>query len=188
MLKDGSNNNYSVTYQEDLLPIELPAEVPQHLTEDSLEEIYDQGYALPKAKKAKRFSKDQTDFVEEKFYAGQQSNQKFLPAMIAKMMREEKVDGKLRFGRNDWLSEEQINSLCSRIVAKLKHPDAKEEITKQEEEEVLRDMQNLSEHEEKSGLHEYVNQQCIGDNLSYCHFNVSSDCSLPQPFLLKKDG
>ena len=50
MLKDGSKNPYSITYQEDLLPIELPAEVPQHLSEDSLEEVYDQGYALPKTK------------------------------------------------------------------------------------------------------------------------------------------
>ena len=171
MLKHGSKNPYCVTYQEDLQQIELPTEVPRHLSKDSLEEVYDQGYALPKAKKAKRFSKDQTNFVEEKFFAGQQTNQKFLPAMIAKMMREEKVDGKLRFGRHDWLSEEQINSYCSRIVAKLKNPDAKE-ITKQEEEEVLRDMQNLSEHEERDGLHEYVNQS-RGDNLSNHPFEVS---------------
>ena len=171
MLNSGRKNPYCVTYQEDLAPIDLPTEIPKEFSEDSLEEIYDQGYALPKPKKAKRFSKDQLDFVEEKFYAGQETNQKFLPANIAKLMREAKVDGQPRFVRSDWLSEEQINSLCSRIVAKLKHPDTKE-ISPQQQEEVLRDMQNLSEQEAKDGLHEHVNQS-LGDNLSNHPFNVS---------------
>ena len=160
-----------MTLQEDLHPITLPDDVPQITSVDSLKETYDEGFALPKVKKIRRFTQDQLDFVEEKYFAGQASGNKLQPPVIAKLMREQKIDGKLRFQRIDWLSEEQINSLCSRFAAKLKNeknPKKKNgPIDDQQIEEARSDLQNLSELQAKEELLERVNES-LENNLKCC--------------------
>ena len=185
MLKPGQNNQYCVTYQEDLHPITLPEDVPQITSVDSLKECYDEGFALPKAKKIRRFTQDQLDFVEEKFFAGQASGNKLQPPVTAKLMREEKINGKLRFLRNDWLSEEQINSLYSRFAAKLrneKNPKKKNKpIDDQEMEEAQADLQNLSELQAKEELLDRVNES-LENSLECCPLTVSFSCFLVEVF------
>ena len=171
LLQAGRKNPYLMTHKEELQPIELPVEIPPKDTK--LEEVYDQGYALPKTRKVTRFAKEVIAFVEEKFFEGQASKQKYRPEIIEHMMQTEKINGQLRIKSADWISATQINGICSRIVAGLKDQKKKKtEISDEDEEEASADLANQAQEQIKNDLFDHL-QSTHGDGWTVHPFTVS---------------
>ena len=171
MAQASKKNPYLMTYKEELQPVELPPNIP--LLDTKLVESYEQGYALSKGRKKTTFSKEVIEFVKEKFFIGQRSNQKFRPDKIEEMMQSEKKDGKLRVPSKDWISVSQITSICSRITAKLKKGEnVEEDELEVAEEELVADLQNHIEEEDKKDVFNHLEQN-LGDNIRHHPFHVS---------------
>ena len=80
------------------------------------------GWALKATKKNTRFSKNQTQFLDEMFSLGQKTGNKQDPQTVAQQMRYAKeLDGSRRFKIEEFLSANQIKSYFSRKASKLRH-------------------------------------------------------------------
>ena len=92
-----------------LAPFELPSV-----------ELFEKGFALPKAKEKVRFKADVINYIMGIFEEGMKKGKKATPEEVVLKMRKEKVGRKLRFKSCDWLNDQQIRSLFGRFAAKVK--------------------------------------------------------------------
>ena len=78
-----------------------------------------EGWALKETRKAYRFNDTQKAYLETKFNIGQSTGRKMDPVVVAREMRRS-VDsnGKRLFKASEFLTEQQISSFFSRLVAK----------------------------------------------------------------------
>lgn len=78
-----------------------------------------QGWALKLRREVKRFNKNQTKYLDEKFDKGEKTGQKCDPEEVSQEMRRIiDIYGKRRFKEEEFLSSLQIASYFSRLVVK----------------------------------------------------------------------
>jgi len=76
------------------------------------------GWALPKSKQGKRFSLQVKTFLLEQFMIGEETGLKVTPQETSKRMRSMRDSkGKKVFGKEDWLTVQQITSYFSRLAS-----------------------------------------------------------------------
>lgn len=93
----------------------------------------DMGWALKDERKNKRFNKNQTDYLTDKFNKGQISGRKEDPFSVSEaMLYEKNEDGSRRFSYNEILSVQQITSYFSRLCRKLKLDESNSDATREE--------------------------------------------------------
>ena len=130
--KNGISHQYqSKTYQETRSTIFsteiLPAIDPIFLHGEHKENLV-KGHAIAQTRKSVTFTKEQREFLTEKFLAGVglQKHKKKRAQQVAKEMH-------LSFKRNEWLTETQIQQFFARLAAKQRSRDpTKPEFTKEE--------------------------------------------------------
>ena len=78
-----------------------------------------EGWALKETRKAYRFNDTQKAYLETKFNIGQSTGRKMDPVVVAREMRRSvHSNGKRLFKASEFLTEQQISSFFSRLVAK----------------------------------------------------------------------
>ena len=95
----------------------LPSIDPIFLNSGIKEEL-EVGHALPKERKNTHFTKEQKDFLTEKFSSGvgaKKHKRKKVPQIALEMQ--------MKFERKDWLTETQIQSFFVRLAAKQRSED-----------------------------------------------------------------
>ena len=95
----------------------LPSIDPIFLSSGIKEEL-EVGHALPKGRKNTHFTKEQKDFLTEKFSSGvgaKKHKRKKVPQIALEMQ--------MKFERKDWLTETQIQSFFVRLTAKQRSED-----------------------------------------------------------------
>ena len=93
----------------------------------------DMGWALKDERKNKRFNKNQTDYLHEKFNKGQKSGRKEDPYSVSEaMLLEKNEDGSRRFHYSEILSVQQITSYFSRLCRKLKLDESGSDAAREE--------------------------------------------------------
>ncbi len=85
--------------------------------DDSKSEALSAGWALKVSKQTKRFDHNQFGYVKSKFDEGGTTGIKWLPENLSKQMRKENIGGRPRFLPAQYLTEQQIASLFSRLAA-----------------------------------------------------------------------
>ncbi|CAC5356523.1 unnamed protein product [Mytilus coruscus] len=90
-------------------------------------------WALKDERKNKRFNKNQTDYLNEKFNKGQKSGRKEDPYSVSEaMLIEKNEDGTRRFLYSEILSVQQITSYFSRLCRKLKLDESSSDAVREE--------------------------------------------------------
>ncbi|CAG2219861.1 unnamed protein product [Mytilus edulis] len=93
----------------------------------------DMGWALKDERKNKRFNKNQTDYLHEKFNKGQKVVEKEDPYSVSEaMLLEKNEDGSRRFHYSEILSVQQITSYFSRLCRKLKLDESGSDAAREE--------------------------------------------------------
>ncbi|CAC5392141.1 unnamed protein product [Mytilus coruscus] len=93
----------------------------------------DMGWALKDERKNKRFNKNQTDYLNEKFNKGQKSGRKEDPYSVSEaMLIEKNEDGTRRFLYSEILSVQQITSYFSRLFRKLTLDESSSDAVREE--------------------------------------------------------
>ena len=111
-------------------------------------------------KEKSRFSEEVLNFVWKIFEAGKYQG-KAKPEEVVQRMRKEKVKGKLRFKRKDWLTEGQVRSLFGRFAAKQRKGEVIEKITQNSLETVTE-----AEEEEQVNYHSAVAIADIAEDIA----------------------
>ena len=109
--------------------------------------LFKMGFALPQQKEKTHFSEKVLSFLWKIFEAGKFQG-KAKPEEVVQRMKKEKVNGKLLFGRKEWLNDSQVKRLFGRFAAKQKKRDfdgqALDNVTDVEVEEEIRYQQSVN--------------------------------------------
>lgn len=91
------------------------------------------GWALKQTKKSGRLSETQKKYLNEKFSIGQQTGHKVDPLSVARDMRYARnAEGNRLFTKDEFLSEQQIQSYFSRQAGKLRHQHTEDDSSDRE--------------------------------------------------------
>ncbi|KAK3740137.1 hypothetical protein QZH41_007572 [Actinostola sp. cb2023] len=86
------------------------------------------GWALKETKKAYRFNKTQTDYLEAKFQIGEVTGNKVEASIVSKEMRRKRGrDGEKLFRVSEFLTTQQITAYFSRLAAKARRQTPEED-------------------------------------------------------------
>lgn len=107
-LEHGASTIPEMSCEEKILTIETAKVLPK-------------GWALKSTAKKKRFTENQKKYLIEVFQMGEQTGQKANPSNVSKAMRTARnSDGVRLFGKDEFLTSQQISSFFSRVAAKKK--------------------------------------------------------------------
>ena len=114
-----SKNPYQKTYASELKLIEIPSEFNFPIS--TLEEKYDEGWALMRHPKRIEFKDEQIKYLRSIFDEGQRTGKKERPENVAIQMKKLKnPDGSPIFLNSQWMSKEQISCQFNKFTCQLK--------------------------------------------------------------------
>jgi hypothetical protein len=133
------------------------------------------GWALKSSGVRSRFSSKQKDYIIQAFNIGELTGRKIDPATVAKEMRSAKTEtGERIFSSSEFLTQQQIASLFSRLASKKGLGDNEDEA-------------NIQAAEKERGFHEILQE--IEQQVALCHpiiYGTHNICDLSSKSKLSK--